>query len=56
MRDVRHSVALYTIMSFAIIGYEDVFTIFASTDAEYGKQQTCHFFFQFNNIGFAGEI
>ena len=47
MRDVRHSVALYTIMSFAIIGYEDVFTIFASTAVEYGKQQIAHFLFQF---------
>ncbi|KAL8594413.1 hypothetical protein ACOMHN_018121 [Nucella lapillus] len=34
-RDVRLSVALYTVMSFAIIGYEDVFTIFASTPKEY---------------------
>lgn len=33
--DVRHSVALYTVFSFAVIGYEDVFTIFASTSIEY---------------------
>ncbi|XP_076434830.1 uncharacterized protein LOC143274788 [Babylonia areolata] len=32
---VRHSVALYTVMSFAVIGFEDVFTIFASTAKKY---------------------
>ncbi|XP_064612549.1 uncharacterized protein LOC135476450 [Liolophura sinensis] len=31
-RDVRHAVFLYTFFSFAVIGYEDVFTIWASTE------------------------
>ena len=37
IRDVQFSVALYTVLSFAVIGYEDVFTIFASTTTDYSK-------------------
>ncbi|KAL8594421.1 hypothetical protein ACOMHN_018129 [Nucella lapillus] len=34
-RDVILSVALYTVMAFAVLGFEDLFTIFASTAIEY---------------------
>lgn len=30
--DVRHPVLLYTIFSFAVIGFEEIFTVWASTD------------------------
>lgn len=33
--DVRHPVLLYMIFSFAVIGYEEIFTVWASTDPIY---------------------
>lgn len=37
IRDVRDAIALYAVFSFSVIGYDDVFTIFASTSTDYGN-------------------
>ena len=34
--DVRHPILLYTIFSFAVIGVEEIFTVWASTDPVLG--------------------
>ena len=35
--DARMAIAIYTFMSFAVIGYDEVFTVFASTDRALGE-------------------
>ena len=34
--DVRYTVMLYTVFSFAVIGLEEVFAVYASTEVELG--------------------
>lgn len=34
IQDVQHSMCLYAVLSFAVIGYDDIFTVFASTSPD----------------------
>jgi hypothetical protein len=34
--DIRYAILLYTIFSFAVIGFEEIFTVWASTDPVLG--------------------
>ena len=48
MPEVQLSVSLYVIISFAVIGVEDVFTIFASTETRLGEPSKVFVCMQFN--------
>ena len=39
--DARLSVAIYCLSSFSVIGYDEVFAVFASTDRRLGEFQSC---------------
>lgn len=38
MPDCREAIFLYTIFSFSAIGFEEIFTVWASTKPHYGKK------------------